>query len=136
MENEFIPYEQALVLKDLGFDEECFDYYIPNKNNDPISKILNSYELGKHNSNTNTIYKNGIVSRPIFSQAFRWFRNKGYDTSISHMPPEMIGKGKIKKYSLFIWKEDSNPRGIQEFKDTYEEAELECLKKLIEIVKK
>ena len=27
IENEFIPYEQALALKKLGFDERCFGYY-------------------------------------------------------------------------------------------------------------
>jgi hypothetical protein len=27
MENEFIPYEQALALKELGFDEPCLAYY-------------------------------------------------------------------------------------------------------------
>ena len=27
MENEFIPYEQALALKELGFDEPCIGYY-------------------------------------------------------------------------------------------------------------
>ena len=27
MNKEFIPYEQALELKELGFDEECFKYY-------------------------------------------------------------------------------------------------------------
>lgn len=27
MTNEFIPYEQALQLKELGFNEECFGSY-------------------------------------------------------------------------------------------------------------
>ena len=27
MEKEFIPYEQALALKELGFDEHCFGLY-------------------------------------------------------------------------------------------------------------
>ena len=27
IENEFIPYEQALALKELGFDEPCFGIY-------------------------------------------------------------------------------------------------------------
>ena len=27
MKNEFIPYEQALALKGLGFDEQCFSFY-------------------------------------------------------------------------------------------------------------
>ena len=30
MNKEFIPYEQALELKELGFDEECFGYYLLN----------------------------------------------------------------------------------------------------------
>jgi hypothetical protein len=28
MEKEFIPYEQALALKELGFDEKCFATWI------------------------------------------------------------------------------------------------------------
>ncbi len=28
MNKEFIPYEQALALKELGFDEPCFGYYV------------------------------------------------------------------------------------------------------------
>jgi hypothetical protein len=31
MNKDFVPYEQALVLKELGFDEPCFGYYIDNK---------------------------------------------------------------------------------------------------------
>ena len=27
MDKEFIPYEQALALKELGFDEPCFRWY-------------------------------------------------------------------------------------------------------------
>jgi hypothetical protein len=27
LETEFIPYEQALALKELGFDEPCFGFY-------------------------------------------------------------------------------------------------------------
>ena len=28
MNKEFIPYEQALHLKELGFNEGCFGYYV------------------------------------------------------------------------------------------------------------
>ena len=27
MEKEFIPYQEALLLKELGFDEPCFTHY-------------------------------------------------------------------------------------------------------------
>ena len=30
MEKEFVPYEQALELKELGFDEPCLAYLKPN----------------------------------------------------------------------------------------------------------
>ena len=33
MKNEFIPYEQALALKELGFDELCFGGYYSNQDN-------------------------------------------------------------------------------------------------------
>ncbi len=31
MKHEFIPYEQAQELKQLGFNEPCFGYYLDNK---------------------------------------------------------------------------------------------------------
>ena len=31
MTKEFVPYEQVLELKELGFDEPCFKYYVDNK---------------------------------------------------------------------------------------------------------
>ena len=34
MKNEFVPYEEALALKELGFDEEGFAYYIEGDDDD------------------------------------------------------------------------------------------------------
>ena len=129
MEKEFIPYEQALALKELKFDEPCFDYYIPNKNNDPVSKIFDSYSLGKHNSNTNTIYKNGIISRPLYQQAFRWFREK------YHLHSYIIDS---KSYNWYFNIDDMIKDDVISevlYFNTYEEAESACLRKLIEIIK-
>ena len=28
MDKEFVPYEQSLQLKELGFDEPCFGFYL------------------------------------------------------------------------------------------------------------
>ena len=54
MENEFIPYKQALALKELGFNEECFKIFIDDKlefftkgklDNDKLrSKLMEIYE--------------------------------------------------------------------------------------------
>jgi hypothetical protein len=117
MDKYFVPYEQALALKELGFDEPCFGYF------DPLYKQLVVWEKESTNSSSNW------VSAPLYQQAFRWFREKyGLHSTITSIsqeswqwhitkPGESLGK---------LYDEDFY---------TYEEAELECLKKLIEIVK-
>ena len=135
MEKEFIPYEQALDLKELGFDELCICIYNREKSlrvnvfNNPNDRFK-SVQLS---------YNNGKIPAPLYQQAFRWFREKhNLEASIQRMPPEVYGKGKgdIKNYLLYIWAKNLNPRGQQTLHfDTYEEAEFECLKKLIEIAK-
>jgi len=64
MEKEFIPYEQALALKELGFDEECFAFY---------SKIYGFMTT----SPTNKVNEfAGEVILPLYQQAFRWLYEK------------------------------------------------------------
>ena len=118
MKKEFIPYELALALKELGFDEPCLGWYLPeivDKGN-IASVILGSY-INKWNKFGDRL------SAPTFSQAFRWFREKYGDYllySFGVIPHFTIIQNLI----------------IEDSKITYEEAELECLNKLIEIVKK
>ena len=57
---DFVPYEQALALKELGFDEPCFGWY---------SKDGTFYE-GKM-----TIHQ-GLLSAPLYQQAFRLLYQK------------------------------------------------------------
>ena len=38
IEKEFIPYELALELKQLGFDEPCFGYYVDGELRDLVDK--------------------------------------------------------------------------------------------------
>jgi len=126
MNKEFIPYEQALELKELGFDEPCFGYY--NGQGNHIG------EEGKMNSNCNKLGMHGAYCTvPLYQQAFRWFREKyGYLASPFSTESEdgnvmyYFEIGKIDKFTVDIYSDD---------KSTYEEAELACLKKLIEIIK-
>ena len=114
MNKEFVPYEETLALNKLGFDtEDYFGWY----NED---KIIHNY------------YPTNAVPTPLYQQAFRWFREK---------------------YNLHaIFEHDSDNyyyviQGVNDFDFTtidgseenelyliHEEAELACLKKLIEIV--
>jgi len=127
MEKEFIPYKQALQLKELGFDEECiYAYY---HTNDLDNFKPNDYVLCGDRSNS-MLDKDGRISAPLYQQAFRWFREKNdYEHRICKLIEE-------DGYMASIgW------AGVEDICEqvegkTYEDAELECLKKLIELTKK
>ena len=137
MEKEFIPYEQALALKELGFDEPCFAIWsgIDEKNFSVVDTIrLYSSRFRINDTQSSTCYINDFNSRrvtaPIFSQAFRFFRKKYNLHYIICKNIHMDGYGYREVIQISYMEEDKNTI----FK-TYEEAELECLKKLIEIIK-
>lgn len=121
MNKEFIPYEQALELKELGFREKCAAFY----------QADGEFVFGGY-------YQCGDIpmlfaDAPLYQQAFRWFRENYLLLTSIFMYRDMNG---------YIFKIDRLENdGIllkyqsEELEDTYEEAELACLKKLIEIVK-
>ena len=128
MEKEFITYKQALALKELGFDEPCMGYYMENNN----LKMRLIQKKQKEQDEFSEL-------APLYQQAFRWFRKKyNLDSWITkenkyQQPYCWYIQDNITEYNSdfriggLIW---------DTFFQTYEEAELECLKKLIEIVKK
>jgi hypothetical protein len=120
MEKEFLPYELALRMKELGFEERCFTRY---------------YESGKLADSLSYLHHNyfGQVNAPTFSQAFRWFREK-YDLTISIKRNRKYKT--VKRYEVTIDASTDDKFDIfgMDYYDSYEQAELACLTKLIEIV--
>jgi hypothetical protein len=125
MKKEFISYEEALALKELGLEVKSPYYYNPNG-----VLLMKSFECNDEIESINV--KNIIyywdkiikdrIDAPTFSQAFRWFREK-YNV---HMYPTKFDETK--------WWVNWSTWTSKVF-DTYEEAELACIKKLIEIAK-
>jgi hypothetical protein len=117
MNREFVFYEQALILRELGFNESCFAYY--------------TCERDLVFMHSKTKFLSCEFAAPTFFQAFRWFRLKyGYNCFI---PSTSTGKYYYFRENLNDRREDSEPELTPKF-DSYEEAELACLKKLIEMV--
>jgi hypothetical protein len=128
MNNEFIPYEQALDLKELGFNQECLAFYNSTFRT-PNELLYPQYggEVGNWN------VENHLISAPLYQQAFRWFRDKkilgkvrpiddwnmwGFKISAEDlMSPFFLAYSSTKEYA------------------TYQEAELECIKTMIKIFK-
>ena len=119
MNKEFIPYEQALELKELGFNDLCLFYYGDNE----ALRIYHQSEI-----------EEDLIGAPLYQQAFRWFREK-YDLfgciDLQACNPShwFIRIDKIDINDYLYHSEDEN---IQY--NTYEEAELACLTKLIKLI--
>ena len=108
MEKEFVPYEQASSLIALGFNEPVIAHR-------------------EHGLNICLLKQPEVLltdlSMILFQQAFRWFREK-------HKLYHCI-QYSGKDYVAYT----HNVNGMTKYSfDTYEEAELSCLEKLIEIV--
>ena len=141
LQKEFIPYELALRMKQLGFDEPCLVVYRGGSLYGSGTSVNGYYDDGHWELEKNSNYGGKIhqwVSAPTFSQVFRWFRDK-YDLwyCIKKYPTsenpnrcyyELTGN------NINADKDESQNSYMSGWFDSYEEAELACLEKLIEIV--
>lgn len=128
LKKEFLPHQEALALKDLGFDEPCLMYW-----NDYGRTSINRFQL----LNNIDEWCQDYIEAPLYQQAFRWFREKhGLVHGIIIGDIVKFEKG-IPSYSGAVWySKNVNFTHLKNVDySTYEEAELACLKKLIEIVK-
>ena len=123
MEKEFIPYEQALSLKELGFDEPCMKGYT-----EEYKKLI-SFSSTHTNTSVEKTLPTKPLTAPLYQQAFRWFREK-YNVS------SVVAYHNLWEYSYHLYDiKKATTITVEDNYKTYEEAELECLKKLIEICK-
>jgi hypothetical protein len=119
MEKEFVPYELSLELKQLGMDLGWYNY-------------LNFYD----SSTKEFCFVMKDVPAPLYQQAFRWFRDNHnlfgcIDLQCSNPAYWYIRVDDIIENDFVYHSEDYRIK----YK-TYEEAESDCINKLIELVKK
>lgn len=131
LNNEFVPYEEAVKLDALGFDEDCIMYW-----NDYGKQAVNRFQL----LNEVDEWSHNYFKAPSFHQSFKWFRenyNLIFQIFFLYSGSYAVTIHKNTEEYMEKIKDLTNPC-IDEVVDcsSYEEAELECLKKLIEIAKK
>jgi len=122
-QKDFIPYEQALELKELYFNEPC-GYLYNSSDDNPKPYPCDTLGLIQ---DWNTLYRkdtnNHLLSAPLYQQVFRWFREK-HDVYIAPKKFDETRWIVEWEYCEFI--------GVFDF---FEDAEFECLQKLISLVK-
>ena len=107
MKNEFVKYEQALALKELGFDEPCLGYY--DEGGNLYTEMVE------------------VLKAPLYQQAFRWFREK------HKIVAAITVRNDDFDYTIFIpWNIEYYEDNTKY--NTYEEAEQACMNNVIEIV--
>ena len=139
MEKEFIPYEQALALKELGFDEKCCACYgsYTHKKSELFLNINNPVNIETLLREPTAFNQPSFyVKAPLYQQAFRWFREK-YNL-FCEIQIDRTTEPKF-CFDILQYEHFGNYEKI-EVKEWYlyrtqEEVELECLKTLIEIIK-
>jgi len=130
MNEEFLPYERALKLKEFGFDEPCFARF--SKDGDLLIAHTEKY-----------IIDNGVdrseffTLAPLFQQVFRWFREKhGLQHDITLTVDDnnqLVGFYIVIHKHDSLWNEEQSI-DLEVHTTDRDEAELACLDKLIEIV--
>jgi hypothetical protein len=131
MDKEFVTYEQALALKELGYDDTPW-----------FDNQASLYDVdGEHTMYTNygVMYSginDGYIPAPLKQQVFRWFREKYnmlacvYSNASGFLFEYHDAIGGTHRYDSEIT--GPNDGGTW---DTYEEAEAACIDKLIELAK-
>jgi len=112
---DFIRHNDAIELRNLGFNEKCYMH----------EEILEAVKIDTEE----WIPNKTNIGIPLYSQAFRFFREK-YNLPSAIMYRVNIDDGSI-CYDWLIIGIDVKYRHF----DTHEDAELACLSKLIAIVK-
>ena len=143
MNKQFISYEQAVALKELGFDESCLAFYnlflgkptIPTIYFQEGCKTDDCYWIKNSGTNTDSS-PDEYVAAPLHQQAFEWFREK------FKLPSEVRFVANLEVYDYRITKigvayNNSFYDGVRPGRGytTYKEAQSACLDKLIEISK-
>jgi hypothetical protein len=143
MEKEFVTYEQALVLKELGFDEPCFGFYKLKHSNVYYDTIVQT-QIHKFRNNSDLNLYSDLkekIAAPLKQQVFDYFRNK-YNLiyQINYLYNgnyQVIIHKNTHEYMEIIESKYGRNSCVYEIPDnySYEEAESACIDKLIEIVK-
>ena len=131
MIKDFIPYEQALELKELGFDERCLTSYA---NDGDLMSVWNVDSLFEHailmkNEPDSAYVINSVdfknsnwCAAPLYRQAFKFFKDK-YNFTFS------IGNTNISVVHYGITTQ------LLQDNATYEAAEIETIKWFIGVAK-
>lgn len=128
----FLPYEDCLKLKQLGFNDECFTFY-----NNGILDLENMHKW-LYCTNQDTFSESKNCTAPTYEQFFHWLREiHNIDAWVQPFMNEkknglyIIPYLPDESYSYYIFKDGIYVSDKCDLLD-FEEAQLELVKEIIE----
>lgn len=125
LKDQFIPYELAVKLKELGYNEVCLGVY----NRERAFRFNNVYNPVDRTKSGFPTVNNGKIPVPLWQQAFDGFREKYELHSCILVLSKLKWAYVITNFTDYV---DSDTQILKAF-ETYEEARQACLEKLIEL---
>ena len=130
LESEFVPYNQAKALKEIGFDVPCLSYY-------EGESFSNHLAIVEHEGKDDY-----IVPAPLHQQVFGWLWEKhNLMISFKHYMASVKSKRPY-WYDIMIVSADMTKRKYDRYRlkrnihyNTYEEARIACIDRCIEVIK-
>ena len=145
MKEQFVPYDIALKLKELGFNERCLAIYINSVLKPITQKPISGNQYYVFNSVKNNILINPMnCTAPLWQQAIDWFREKHniQVLQICPIPPEAIkaAKGNLdnkKGYGFFLYNVNWNPRvpNLDVWEESFYKEREQVILKALELIK-
>ena len=146
MEKQFVTYQQAKDLKEIGFDDLCFGQYENeskilsiNFNNTPLTDDQKKRPVLYSNEIKNSTVPQWAIAAPLKQQFFDWVSEK-FNIDC-YVKPDLIEESRRKVYDYYIWfpedgEEDSLDLSIGMNNEyTRDEAESACIDEAIKRIK-
>lgn len=132
MEEDYVTFEQAKKLKELGFDwyGECFYkyYYSPQLDQEPLFACYSMDDIYFREDDRRSPEKAEIYLAPSLSQAAKWLREKGLIINITYKPVYYYG-------DIYNEAKDDYEYVITENFDTYESVLSAMIDRVLELLK-
>lgn len=129
IQDKFVPYNLALELKYLGFDEPCFAKYYQQDGSDGFIQIGESEIEEAESAGDDVTFE---CDAPLWQDAFEWFREQ-HSIDITNYLYNTNEGGNTREYQYEINLSYGKPIKLKP--KSYKDARLETLEKLIQYVK-
>ena len=124
IQEDFVSFETAKLLKEKGFDEECRAFYVKSK-----ECGIELFPVGRSHNYNDDVYP--CISAPTHQMAMAWLRKKGIIITIDYNNDVELEDEEDKRYGFCVY---AKPHDIIDYNTylTYEEAVEAALKYVLE----